>query len=156
MPRKKSTHLFFLLGLPALLWADQLKLSNGRIYEGAVIMSDNRSVSILISDTQQVKVPHSLIASVFFRYADQVYLLSGETIKCKVLDEKLPDLLTMYVGAADAADWILETEQTASTLDSLGIAVEYKKWENNGHVITSLTPTYLFDLFESHRPADNP
>jgi hypothetical protein len=90
--RKKSRFFVFLLGLPSFLWADQLKLSNGRIYEGAIVMADNRSVSIQISDTQQVKIPHSLISEVFFRYADQVYLLSGEMIKCKVLDEKLPNL----------------------------------------------------------------
>ena len=84
--------VFCLLGLPALLRADQLHLSNGKTYGGAIIGADDRSVSIQISDTQQVRVPHSFISSVFFRYADRVYLLSGEVIKCKVLNEELPDL----------------------------------------------------------------
>jgi hypothetical protein len=89
---KKILFGVFLFGLPALLFADQLILGNGRIYEGAIVSADDRSVSIQISDTQQVRIPHSLISSVFFRYADRVYLLSGEIIKCKVLDEKLPEL----------------------------------------------------------------
>ena len=64
--------------------------------------------------------------------------------------------VTMYVGASDAADWITQTEQTVHLLDSIGTAVDYKKWENNGHVITSLTPTDLFDLFDSYRAQAGP
>jgi len=60
--------------------------------------------------------------------------------------------VTMNVGALDATEWVAETEQTVRILDSLGIAVSYKKWENDGHVIIGLTAAYLFDLFEEHRP----
>jgi len=64
--------------------------------------------------------------------------------------------VTMYVGALDDADLIEETEQTVHTLDSLGTTIEYKKWENNGHVITSLTPGILFVVFESYRLQTKP
>jgi predicted peptidase len=61
--------------------------------------------------------------------------------------------VSMFVGANDTAEWIEETEETVHTLDSLGVTIEYKKWENNGHVITDLTPAYLFNLLDSYRPA---
>jgi predicted peptidase len=71
--------------------------------------------------------------------------------------QNLQDILvTMYVGALDDADLIAQSEQTVQILDSLGVSVEYKKWENNGHVITSLTPVYLLDVFESYRLQANP
>ena len=69
----------------------------------------------------------------------------------RYLDHLIDLRITMYVGEYDDAEWINETLETASTLDSLGAKVEYKIWEANGHVITSLKPKQLFDLFESYR-----
>ena len=81
-----------LAALPALTRADQVKLSDGKTFSGAVTGADKQSVFIQVSDTQTVKIPHSFISSIFFRYADRVYLLSGEVIKCKVLTQIVPDL----------------------------------------------------------------
>jgi len=91
--KEKKIILFICLAaLPALIRADQVKLSAGKTYSGAITGADKRSVFIQISDTQTVKIPHSHVSSIFFRYADRVYLLSGEVIKCKVLTQIVPDL----------------------------------------------------------------
>jgi len=60
--------------------------------------------------------------------------------------------ITMYVGENDALEWVSGTEQTVQALDLLGLNVSHRIWANNGHVITSLKPEFLFDLFESYRP----
>ena len=89
---KKIIVVLYLAVLPVLVGADQVTLSTGRTFSGAITGADDHAVSILVSDTQTVKIPHAYISSVFFRYADHVYLLSGEVIKCKVLDKKVTDL----------------------------------------------------------------
>jgi len=89
---KKIILLIFLANLPVLTRADQVKLSDGKTYDGAVTGADDYSVFIQVSDTQAVKIPKAYISSICFRYADRVYLLSGEVLKCKVLDQRVPDL----------------------------------------------------------------
>ncbi len=72
----------------------------------------------------------------------------------KHLDRLVDMSITMYVGENDASEWVNGTEQTAHELDSLGVTVSYKIWANDGHVITSLNPEFLFDLFETYRKTD--
>ena len=59
--------------------------------------------------------------------------------------------ITMYVGALDDSELIAEMDSTVSRLETLGAQVTYRKWANDGHVITSLTPEHMFDLFDSYR-----
>jgi hypothetical protein len=68
------------------------------------------------------------------------------------LDRIIDIPITMYVGALDDNELIAQMDSTASRLQDLGADVTYMKWEDNGHVISSLTPEHLFDLFESYRP----
>ena len=70
------------------------------------------------------------------------------------LDNMVGMPITLYVGENDAVEWVSETEQTAQILDSLGATVTYKIWVNDGHVITSLKPQFLFDLFDTYRQID--
>jgi hypothetical protein len=72
--------------------ADQISLNDGRVYSGAIINADESFINIQIDDSTTAKIPHGLVQSVFFRYADVVYLLSGEEIKCKILNERFPNL----------------------------------------------------------------
>ena len=70
------------------------------------------------------------------------------------LDRLVDMSVTMYVGENDAAEWVSGTEYTTQLLDSLGVAASYKIWAGNGHVITSLNPAFLFDLFNTYRQMD--
>lgn len=72
----------------------------------------------------------------------------------RYLNKMVDMAITLYVGQNDDPDWVNGTEQTAGILDSLGAEVVYKVWPANGHVITSLKPTDLFDLFDAYRMID--
>ena len=61
-------------------------------------------------------------------------------------------IVTMYVGENDDEDWVSASEKTADSLDSLGVDVTFQIWSDNSHVISSLSSSYLFDLFDSYRP----
>jgi hypothetical protein len=67
--------------------------------------------------------------------------------------DRLVDIpITMYVGALDDNDLIAEIDSTAKTLQELGVEVNFRQWANDGHVILSLTPDHLFDIFDGYRP----
>jgi len=70
------------------------------------------------------------------------------------LDNLVDMSVTMYVGEKDASEWVEGTRQTAHLLDSLDVDANYKIWPANGHVISSLTPEFLFDLFDTYRETD--
>ena len=79
--------------LPSLMLADQVTLQNGTKYDGKIISADQNYIYLQISDSATAKIPHTLVKSVFLTYSDLVYLLTGEIIECKIIDEVLPDLL---------------------------------------------------------------
>ena len=87
--KEKARYLFLTLLFPALIFADSITLKDGRIYSGAIINADAIYINIQVEENTTVQVPHTLVESVTFRYADVVYLLSGTEIKCKILEEKL-------------------------------------------------------------------
>jgi hypothetical protein len=84
--------LITVLMLPLSMFADSVTLKDAKVYNGAIISSDIDFINVLVNDTTTVRIPHGLVQSVFFRYADMVYLLTGEDIKCKILEEKFPDM----------------------------------------------------------------
>lgn len=90
--KEKARYLFLTFLFPALIFADSITLKDGRIYSGAIINADAIYINIQVEETTTVQVPHTLVESVTFRYADVVYLLSGTEIKCKILEEKFPNL----------------------------------------------------------------
>jgi predicted peptidase len=67
------------------------------------------------------------------------------------LDHLLNIPVTMYVGALDDSAWINEMDSTATLLEDLGVEVTFRKFPNEGHVITSLSSKMLFDLLDSLR-----
>ena len=62
--------------------------------------------------------------------------------------------ITMYWGAQEDPELITEMERTIQTLERLGADVNYREWENEGHIIDSLTPEDLFDLLDGYRGLD--
>jgi len=95
--REKIRFLYLLFIFPVLAFADNITLKDGRIYSGAIINADAMYVNIQVEDTITVQVPHTLVESVTFRFADVVYLLSGEEMKCKILEEKFPNLRVVTI-----------------------------------------------------------
>jgi hypothetical protein len=88
----KSAIVLQLLLFPILLLADQVSLNDGREYDGAIIGSDANFINLQVDDTTTVRIPHGLVEKVFFRYADMIYMLSKEEIKCKIIEEEIPNL----------------------------------------------------------------
>jgi hypothetical protein len=84
--------LIILFFLPVVVTADRIIVKNGSSYDGAILKSENNMVYLQTSDTIYSRIPSSLISSILFRYADIVYLLNGEEIKCKVLTRTISDL----------------------------------------------------------------
>jgi dipeptidyl aminopeptidase/acylaminoacyl peptidase len=65
---------------------------------------------------------------------------------------KLEDIIvTMYVGQNDEG-WVEETRTTAQELEDLGVQVTFLIFPLQGHVINSITPAMLFNLFNGFRP----
>ena len=85
--------IVLLLLIPVFLWADEVFLQNGTKYAGKIISADQNYIYLQLTDTTTAKIPHALAKSVFFNYSDLVYLLSGEVIECKIVNEIITDLL---------------------------------------------------------------
>lgn len=90
--KNRSVVIFLLLLLPLLSFADCVIVKDGTKYKGAILKSDDKQVYLQVSDTIFSRIPHSLVRTITFRYADMVYLLNGETIKCKVLTRSVTEL----------------------------------------------------------------
>ena len=73
-------------------YADQVILNDGTKYDGAIVQADDHFVYVQLDAESVAKIPHQLVNRIIFRYADTIYLLDGSEIKCKLLEEKFPDL----------------------------------------------------------------
>lgn len=73
-------------------FSDMIKLSDGSKVEGRILSSSQRYINIRKDDSNTVQILHSKIESIFFTWADMVYLISGETIKCKIVNRIPPNL----------------------------------------------------------------
>ena len=124
-----------ILLIPLLLIADRVTIRNGAEYDGAILKADDRLVYIQVSDTLFSKIPHSLIKAITFRYADMVYLLNGEKIKCKVLSKTVSEL---YI--------ISESGPQSIKISDLK---RYFSNERDSLNITSLPPTG--DIFDNEK-----
>ncbi len=67
------------------------------------------------------------------------------------LDSLLNMKVNMYAGQNDF-DWVQAMETTAQELVDLGVDVTFMIIPYEGHVINSITPAMLFDLFNTLRP----
>jgi len=84
--------IVLILLLPLMVNADRVIIKDGKKYDGAILKSDESHVYLQVSDTIFSKIPHTLIQTLTFRFADMVYLLNGEEVKCKVLTRTVSDL----------------------------------------------------------------
>lgn len=59
--------------------------------------------------------------------------------------------IAMYIGINDDDTWINAFDQTTTAMDNQGVNYQARILANNGHVINSITPGFLFDLLDSYR-----
>jgi len=69
-----------------------------------------------------------------------------------LLGQLAPIPVSMFVGENDDADWVSEMDTTAQILEQNGVDVDFTIVPDEGHIIDALTPSVLFDLFDSRRP----
>lgn len=81
-----------LLIFSSFCYADKIEIHDGNIYDGIILEATEQHVKIQVNDSLVKRISHSDIKSIFFTYADVVYLLSKESIKCKILEEIYPQL----------------------------------------------------------------
>ena len=85
--------LLFLIPIYAL--SDIITLTDGSKVNGRILSSTERYVRIRREDSRSAQILHSEIKSIFFTWADMVYLSSGEKLKCKIVNRSEPDLLVV-------------------------------------------------------------
>lgn len=87
MKHMKPTLLFIVLFLnPCILFSDTITLIDGSRIEGRVLNSTEGYVYIADKDSTIHHIRHNQIKSVYFSWADVIYLSSGNTIKCKIIN----------------------------------------------------------------------
>ncbi len=75
--------LIFIWSTP--IFPDIIKLTDGSKVEGRILNADERYVNIRKNEGRKVQVLHNKIESIIFTWADMIYLESGETLKCKIV-----------------------------------------------------------------------
>jgi hypothetical protein len=88
----KSKIICLLLFFMSVGFADTIETHNGEKHDGIVIESTSKYVKFQLDDSTYIRIVHDDIKSIFFTFADAVYLLSKQTIKCKILEEIYPQL----------------------------------------------------------------
>ena len=117
--REKIILILLILLWPVFTRADHVILQNGTRYEGHILSADSTHIYLQITDTSKVRIPGGMVKTVFFRYSDLLYLLSGNVIECKIIAEVFPDLIFITAGGEQRVKLIEVKRYFYSAADSL-------------------------------------
>ena len=76
-----------------MLLADRIHRIRGSSIEGRITGASAEGVRIKPYSSRTVLVPHAEIQSIVFTWADVVYMKSGESYRCKIVNRIPPDLI---------------------------------------------------------------
>ena len=88
-------HCVALLFCQLSAFSDTITLTDGSKVEGRILSASESHVVIRREDGGTVQIPHGEIGSLVFSWADEVYLISGETLKCKIVQRVPPNLMVI-------------------------------------------------------------
>ena len=141
--------ILILAFLPAVLLADRILLKGNETVQGAILKADSAHIYIQVNDSTTRRIAHQDVASVFFRYADQVQTLAGDKIVCKVLSEDFPDLRIVTATGKRLIrlidlKWYFHEDADSLTITALPPTGALFK---NERILATITPAFRQHMF---------
>lgn len=84
---------FIFLNISA--FADEIKITDGTKIKGRILSATVSHVIIESEERGTIKISHPEIKSIVFSWADKIYLASGETVICKIVNRDPFNLLVV-------------------------------------------------------------